>query len=26
MKRKGEKKQKHMIFTDECMLMHAQSP
>jgi len=22
MKRKGDEKQKHMIFTDECMPMH----
>jgi len=25
MKRKGDKKQRHMIFTDECMPMHTQS-
>jgi len=26
MKRKGDKKRRHMIFTDECMLLHTQSP
>jgi len=25
-KRKGDKKQRHMIFTDECMPIHTQSP
>jgi len=26
MKRKSDKKQRHMVFTDECMPMHTQSP
>jgi len=26
MKRKGYKKTKNMIFTDECMPVHTQSP
>jgi len=25
-KRQGDKKQRHIIFTDECMPVHTQSP